>query len=499
MMNTIDKKQPPILIVAFFTEMWERYGFYVIQGILVLFMTSQFHFSDDHSYNILGAFTAFAYITPIAGGMLANRILGFNHSILLGTILLAAGYMILAIPSPVTFYLGLSFVAMGNGFFKPNVACYLGTFYNEQDLRRDQGFSIFYAGMNLGSLLTFLSSGYIAEFFGWNMTFVIAGIGLIIGALTFGFGTCYLHKTKRLKQIQLQSNAPAVNFSKIIQVYIGIVIGIIFIYFIIHYETLANYVLSIGILLLIIFIGYSLHKSEKFYRKHIFVCVALIIFSILFWALYFQMFFSATLFIDRLIDHNLFGVTIPTQVFFGMESLGIIVFGFLLGLLWKRLELRHKDLSHPMKFAISFWFLALTFLAFIASAHFITDTQLGSAVWVLIAMLFFSLGELCLSPIGLSAITMLAPPKIVGLMMGTWLISLGIGGKLASLLAHLAAVNPAQDTGAASIKHIYTHTFWIFIIIAIVVSFIALALTPLIKRLTVDGNLSKDQHEQANA
>ena len=229
-MNTVDiEKQPSVIPVFFGTEMWERFGFYVIQALLVLYMTSSvFGFSDEHSYAILGAFTAIAYITPILGGFVASHILDFEHAVILGGILLAIGYATLALPSEHFFYIGLSIVAVGSGFFKPNISSYLGDFYHRNDPLREKGYTIFYVGINSGILLSTAASGYIQRYFGWHVPFLLASIGLLIGTATFIFGMRYLKSAHNFHRIR--SSIANKKTTLIACVYVGAVFFIAFTY-----------------------------------------------------------------------------------------------------------------------------------------------------------------------------------------------------------------------------------------------------------------------------
>src|SRR3990167_8041589 len=283
-------RQPPALPVMFLTEMWERFGFYIVQGLLVLYMTQYFGYSDNKSYSILGAFTALAYISPIVGGHLADRYLGFITTTVWGGFILLAGYALLAIPSKgILFYPGLATIIIGTGMFKPSISSLLGTQYTIDDPRRDSGFTIFYIGINTGAFLAGLSSGYIKNAFGWHTSFLLASIGLAIGIATFVFGLHYLKHVKK--------HAPVARKYKL-QFLLSCLLAIIGINFLLQVNALADWVLpGFGIILLVYLTVLTTQQAAE-YRKSMALLILLIVSSIVFWMLYLQMFFSANL-LDR--------------------------------------------------------------------------------------------------------------------------------------------------------------------------------------------------------
>src|SRR3990167_4512618 len=280
--RSFSAQQPAVIPVFFATEMWERFGFYMIQGLLILYMTSRFFgFSDAKSYAILGVFSAITWITPILGGYIASKILDFEHAVTLGGFLLAIGYALLALPHEHFFYVALAIISIGNGFFKPNISSYLGDFYHPEDPCREKGYTIFYVGINVGVLLSTASSGYLVRYFGWHVPFLIASIGLLIGTVTFVFGIYYLKNTKNFHRIKppIAHKHPAV----ITLVYLCIILLFIASYEIIRHRSIANPLMlwgGCGVLLSLIF--YAIRYCNAAARNKMLACIFLMLISVVF-------------------------------------------------------------------------------------------------------------------------------------------------------------------------------------------------------------------------
>ena len=478
-----NNQQPSVIPVFFATEMWERFGFYMIQGLLVLYMTSQiFGFSDAKSYAILGAFTAISYMTPIIGGYLASRILDFEHAITLGGFLLAIGYAILSLPHENLFFIALAIISIGNGFFKPNISSYLGDFYKANDASREKGYTIFYVGINVGVLLSTASSGYLVRYFGWHVPFLIASIGLLIGTVTFVFGIYYLKNANNFNRVN-PSMAQKKPLS-IALVYIGTCAAIIASYFIISNRAVADELMLWGGIA--IFVGlfvYAIRQQGSVKNKMI-ACICLMLVSVVFWAIYFQMFFSMNLFIDRAVDRHFFSWTLPTPLFISLESIFIVLFGTFFAHLWQRLAQKNKNPGIPLKFALAMFSIFIAFaIAFIGTQN--GGDQLCSKLVIVLAYFFVTIGELLLSPIGLTMITILAPKQLVGLMMGVWFVTLGLGVKLAGAIAQYAAI-PKDIHSLTAINQIYGHAFMLYAELSIVCGVITLIAVPFLNRLIKD-------------
>lgn len=460
------KRHPKALPYLFLTEMWERFGFYVVQGLLVLFMTKAFGFSDSRSFTVLGTFTALAYISPIAGGYLADKILGFKQAILWGGIFLIIGYGLLALPGDRDFYLALATIIIGTGLFKPNISSLLGALYPQNDSGRDSGFTIFYIGINLGVLLSGICSGFIKNNFGWHAGFALASLGLIVGLIIFGIG---------LKRVEMPMNTHlSVSLQNkwylrrsLLIIYCILAIGLIS--FLLQSTLLGDWLLSTVGVLMLVFIFVLAFRQQGEDRKRLLALNTLIISSIVFWMIYWQMFFSVNLFIDRVINKTFLSMQVPTTAFYAMQSLFIIFLGPLFAWGWQRLNENNRNPSSFIKFTYSIAFLGLAFLVLAISTYFYNDNNLVSPFWIVLSYLFITIGELLLSPIGLSAVTMLSPPHLTGMMMGIWFVAMGFGGHFAGALAKISSVSESmQDTWTQ--LPIYRSAFLIYALLAFAVA-----------------------------
>jgi POT family proton-dependent oligopeptide transporter len=431
---TSKKRQPHprALPYLFLTELWERYGFYTVQGLLVLYMTEYFNLPDSESYSILGVFTALAYISPLAGGYLASHVLGYKTSIIWGGFFLIVGYGLLALPFTSTLlYPSLATIVVGTGLFKPNISSLLGTQYSFDDPRRDSGFTIFYIGINSGILLAGLSSGYVKDYFGWRVSFALASIGLIIGLLTFCYGIRYLKAYPHMHNPNSKTKRRLLAYS---------ILALLGLNFLLRINALANWLLpAIGIVLLVYLTILTMRQDAE-YRKRMFILNVLIVSSIVFWMLYLQMFYSANLYIERLIDKSLFGIPLSTPVFYASQSIFVILLGPLFAWIWDHLAHADKNPSPVSKFIFAIVCAGIACLILGISTMVQDAHALVNPFWIFSAYFMFSVGELLLSPVGLSAVTWLAPPHLAGVMMGVWFVALGFGGIFAGWIAKLSSL-----------------------------------------------------------
>jgi POT family proton-dependent oligopeptide transporter len=477
--TTFNHHQPKALPFLFLTEMWERFGFYVVQGMLVLYMTKAFGFSDGDSYTVMGVFSALAYISPFLGGMLADRFLGFKTAVTWGGLFLSSGYAMLALSadSKTAFYSSLATIIIGNGLFKPNVSSLLGSLYAFGDPRRESGFTIFYIGINLGVLLSG-GSGFIKNHFGWSASFSLASIGLILGLIIFGMGLKHF-PTRKSETAEPAKTTP-------LHVKLGILCGcfiaITLISQLLQNQLLAKWLLpSAGILLLIFLLRTALGQQDAVNRRNMLSLIALILSSIIFWMIFLQLFFSATLFIDRVVDKTVFGLNIPTTAFYALESVFVIILGPLFAWSWQTLSENERNPSPFSKFVLAIGFVGLGFLTLAISTYFPGSNHLVSPWWIALSYCLITVGEMLLSPIGLSAVTTLAPRAMVGMMMGIWFVATGFGGQFAGLLAKIASI-PENITDISAQLSIYRTAFLDYTAIALGVALVLFIVQLLLKR-----------------
>ena len=470
-MTTLDK-HPPSLPYLFLTEMWERYGFYVVQGLLVLYLTMYFGYDDDASYTILGAFTALAYMSPIVGGYVADKYLGFKNCIIWGGIFLIIGYAILAMPfANALLYPGLATIVIGTGLFKPNVSSLLGIQYPKNDPRLDSGFTIFYIGINLGAFLAGITSGYIREYVGWWASFAVASTGLILGLATFLYALRFINDPHPDKS----------EHKSKFRFFIYCLLAIAGISFLFTMHKLTDWLLpSLGIVLLF-YLGYLALQQEPAARNRLLLLTALIVSSVIFWMLYLQMFFSANLFVERLVNRDVFGLHLSNTVFWASESVFIILLGPIFAWAWHVLNRQNRNPSYVAKFITGIFFAGMGMLVLGLSTYMPDSEGLVHPIFIFGAYLLVTIGELFLSPIGLSAVTILAPTNLTGMMMGIWFVAIGFGGVFAGVIAKAASV-PNKVDMTVDMLSIYRHAFLDFAYLAFFVTIVLIFINLAVKK-----------------
>jgi POT family proton-dependent oligopeptide transporter len=470
------RRHPAALPYLFFTEMWERFGFYVVQGILVLYLIKAFGFSDTKGYGIAGAFAALAYIAPILGGLVADKILGFKLAIVWGGIFLIAGYALLAFPGTTLFYAGLATIIVGTGLFKPNISTLLGALYQPGDSQREAGFTLFYIGINIGVLLSG-TSDLIRQYLGWHIVFVFASVGLFLGLMVFFLGISlgkmkYDHATPLL-QAKFFFRQP------FLIIYCLIIIAMLSV--LLQRGVLEKWVLPLLGVVILVYMFILAYRQESHNRKRLLMLNILIISSVLFWAIFLQMFFSVSLFIDRLIDKQILGMRIPTTLFYTQESIFVILLGPLFAWMWQSLIIRDKNPSPLIKFFFSLIFVGITFLILTTSTYFTNTNNLINPIWITLAYLFLTIGEMLLYPIGLSAVSLLSPPQLTGVMMGIWFVALGYGGEFAGMLAKIASIPESSQNAIAQLP-IYRHAFLYYTCLAFAMAGILFIVRVLVRK-----------------
>ena len=480
---------PVGLSTLFFTEMWERFSYYGMRAILLLYMTKTFAegglgFDEKYAGLIYGVYVSSVWYLPLPGGWLADRILGARRAVLIGAIIIACGHYSMAINSKVTFFAGLILIACGTGLLKPNISAMVGQLYSPEDKRRDAGFSVFYTGINTGAFLAPLVVGFLAQSqsfknvitsmgldpnSSWHWGFGAAGVGMTLGIIQYVLGGKRLEGVGRKPDLPVQTGP--VDYLTLVLAFVGAVIGAALgkIYGE-SWPLSALFPTVVGF-----FFGYLLGiirhlKGDEF--KRVIVIFILFVFSCLFWMTYEQAGSSLTLFADRLTRTTIFGWTYPSSWFQSVPALFVIIFASVIGAVW--LKLGDRQPSSPGKFTIGLFFAGIAFIV-IAFAALLAANGRVSPLWLVLVYFLQTIGELCLSPVGLSTVTKLAPQRMVGLMLGVWFLSISIGSYIAGLATGLFKGN---DHSAL------TRGFGIFAGITLLAALILAVLTPLIKRMT---------------
>jgi POT family proton-dependent oligopeptide transporter len=475
-------KYPKQLWYLFFSEMWERFAFYGMRGMLTVFMVKILLLDEGDAQLKYGGIQAFIYAMTFVGGLFADKILGFRKSIFWGGLLMIIGSFTLAFSPKELYYIGISFTIIGTGFFKPNISTMVGNLYRDEDPRRDAGFGLFYSGINIGALLGGWLCIVVAKNYSWNMAFGLAGIGMIIGLLTFVF-------TKRsLGTIGLPPMEGILPKSKIIRndimVYVGSLLVIPLIYLLVKNSQYTDYFMyTVGPLALIYIIFEIAKLKEKAARQKMVAAMVFIIFSIFFWAFFEQAGGSLSLFaLDNLHD-NLLGMHMdPNAVNNSSNSVFVVLLSPLVGLLWLWLAQRKIEPNTVIKFGLGFLFVSLSFYLYYYTRFFADASGKTSLNIFTLAYFVSTLGELCLSPIGLSLMTTLAPKPLHGMMMGMWFLASAYGQYVAGILG--AGMTPTGGNATLMEKLMsYTDGYKQLAIYALVAGIALIILSPLIKKL----------------
>jgi POT family proton-dependent oligopeptide transporter len=435
---------PRGLATLFFTEMWERFSYYGMRALLVLFMVEQIEagglgYTDQTATAIYGIYTAFAFLICLPGGWIADRLWGAQRAIWVGGVIIAAGHFVLAVPGVTTFFLGLILVCAGTGLLKPNVSAVVGDLYAENDPRRDAGFTIFYMGINIGAAAGPLLCGWLATQ-DWHYGFAAAGVGMLAGLIQFrlmrsGLGTAGLRPASPPSQ-RLQTTAWSVVAGVFVLALVLLAAGVNgWIDF--DAPALARGTALALVVAAIVYFAYVFltGRLTSVERNRVIVIVVLVIACAIFWAGYEQAGSSLNLFAERFTMRELAGFEIPASWFQALNPTFIILLAPLYAMLWVSLARRFLEPAAPAKFALGLIILGLGFAVMIGAAALVAQGRQVWPTWLVFTYLFHTMGELALSPVGLSAMTKLAPRRFVGQMMGMWFMCTALGNALADVIA----------------------------------------------------------------
>ncbi|HFK5584147.1 TPA: peptide MFS transporter [Elizabethkingia anophelis] len=486
-------KYPRQIWSLFFSEMWERFCFYGMRGMLVFFMIHQLNFAEVQANLQYGATQAFVYAFTFVGGLFADKILGFRKSLFWGGSLMIAGSILLAIDPHKFFFFGLAFIIIGTGFFKPNISTMVGELYKDGDHRTDAGFSLFYAGINLGAFLGgyvcvaigkgYMLSSIIEEPHRWNVAFGLAAIGMLASLINFNF------TKRRLGPIGLQPGHPdAIVKTKPLPkwaeyaVYGGTLLFIPLIQIMVSKTEYTDYFMyTIGPLTLI-YLFYEMTKVTAAERKKLIAALVFIIFSIIFWGIYEQSGGSMSIFAAKNLNDSLLGITAdPNGVNNSGGAFFIILLAPLFGLLWLWLGKKRIEPNTIIKFGLGFIFLGLGYYVLFVTRFFSVNGVSSLNIFTL-ALLVITFGELCLSPIGLSIMTKLSPARLQGIMMGMWFLASAYGQYVAGLIG-AGMAEAKENAGSAESLMTYTEGYKMLGIYALIAGVVLILISPLVKKL----------------
>ncbi len=577
---------PVGLYVCFTTELWERFSFYGMKYLLLLYLTKYHLFTDGEGLDVLGSYAGLVYALPLIGGMIADRYLGMRKSVLFGGILLSLGHLLMAVEGHQAvnyaagtvltdnlalasgeilaagtvlteairhqdtaalnwFYLALALIVMGVGYLKPNISTIVGRLYAQDDPRRDGGFTIFYMGINIGSFTATLLCGWLGETFGWKYGFGAAGIGMIIGLITFTFGQKYLHglaepaDPAKLKKsllgpintewgIYLLSLPFLYVFWLLVQhepivlitqnVFLIVAIVSLVLYSMVHTKQDANNTLaytiaavaiisgilavianlhpiwglgayadqvlylSIALILGFVLYGFLTHYSPEFGRTV--VLMILILSTVVFWALFEQSAGSMTLYADRVVDRSLGDTTFTASQFGSLNAGFIMLLAIPFAALWTWLAKKNLEPNTPVKFGLGIVQVGLGFGALVYGAEHLNQAGQVAMIWLILAYLLHTTGELCLSPVGLSAVTKLSIGNVVGVSMGTWFLATALSETVATRIGKMAAIDTTagESTDVALALASYTELFSFLMWFGLAAGAFMILISPILKR-----------------
>lgn len=484
---------PAGLSTLFFTEMWERFSFYGMRAILVLFMVAAVQdggmgLDDVTATAIYGLYAMFVYLLALPGGWLADNLFGLRKSVWYGGIIIAAGHFSMAIPHTETFFLGLVLIVMGTGLLKPTISSLVGGLYGDHEsAKRDAGFSIFYMGINIGAFISPLIVGYLGEQVNWHYGFAAAGLGMVAGLIQYklsekrlgdvGAGPTAEHSPEGLAKIRraltgillvfsvfvasVMAGFVTINPLAIAQLSTVVILGLVGAYFI--------YILVFG--------GLTFLEKQK-----VVVIGFLFLFAAMFWSGFEQAGSSLNLFADRYTNRDIFGWLMPASWFQSINAIFIIVLAPVIGMIWVGLANAGRELAMPYKFGLGLIQLGLGFLVMVFAAKMAFANEMGAGPgWLVLTYLLHTLGELCLSPVGLSSVTKLSPKRLVGQMMGIWFMASALGNLIAGLVA-----GRFSDEVIRAQPSLMSDQFMVIFYFAAGAGVIMLLLSPWIKKLMGD-------------
>ena len=462
------EKQPAKLLLISLISIWERYGYYTMQGIVVLYMVKILGFSNADTYKIFAVFSALFYLMPVIGGYIADRYWGLKKSIIIGGILLTIGYTLLAAHGRQFLYQALAIISVGGGLFIPNIASLVSQLYKTNDLQREGGFSLFYTAINVGALFPPLVSVYVIATLGWHAAFLISAISVLISVVIASIW---------LKEEFISENHINKLKRSIPYVAIGILIALLTL--LIHHTFHASLIIfSFSALFIILTITKSFfYKRAE--RNKLLVCLSLIVLSIVFGVLYQQAALSLTLYTEYNVHRELGYWTIPTIVFRSLNPFFIILLGPLLAKLLTFLSTRWWNPSIAIKFGLGTCFMGIAFITLLTAISLTATKGQIALGWIIASYLLQTLGEMLVSPIGLSMVSELAPTAMLSLMMGTWYFATAVSDALAGIVSIWTTI-PSGSNEAVQTSAAYAHVFGTIGITSLIVGALIIACSPLL-------------------
>ena len=471
---------PKGLFVLFYAEMWERFSYYGMRALLILYLTKFWLFGDGKANLIYGAYTALVYITPVLGGYLADRYLGQRKAVFYGGILLAIGHGFMAYegaqgvtdaatkqadPALNIFWLALALIIVGSGFLKANISVIVGQLYRLTDTRRDGAYTIFYMGVNTGAALGTILVGYLGETVGWSYGFGLAGIGMVFGLVIFAVGRPALLGRG-------EPPRPLARNRELTLYGIGLA-AVVGIWGLVQYQAVIGNLLFLAGLAMLAYTLYEAFKLPKHPRERLFAILFLIALNPIFWGLFEQAGGSLSLYTDKFVDRG----GVPTSLFQSINPIFIVLLGPIFAWLWTTLGANGREPSAPAKFSVALMLVGLGFLVFVGGARGAGAAAATPVLFVFLIYLLHTMAELCLSPVGLSAMNRLAPLHLASFIMGAWFYMTAVGNYIAGKIGEATG-----GEGGTMTQGLTLDIYWKIGLVSIGIGVVVLALSPIVRR-----------------
>jgi POT family proton-dependent oligopeptide transporter len=492
---------PRGLVILFFAEMWERFSFYGMRGLLIFYLTQHFLFGDAEAAGIYATYGALVYLMPVLGGIVADRYLGFRRAVVWGAVLLCIGHFGMAIegaPARVVgdtvvrdawplqvFYLSTAFIITGVGFLKASISSIVGQLYRENDVRRDTGFTIFYMGINVGAAIAGIACGYLGQTYGWAYGFGLAGVGMLAGLVTFVRGSHLLEGAGEPSDPTRLDGPGWLGVSVRRWLYVGAAASVVIAWMLMQRRAVGGVLLNVaGVAVVAWVLWFSFVKCTVIERHRMLVVLILTMIGVVFWALFEQAGSSLNLFTERNVDRTIGDFTLAAAQTQSFNPIFILLIAPVFSYLWYALGKRGREPSTPTKFGLGVIQVGLGFAVLVYGAREGADDGIVPLVWLVAAYLLHTTGELCLSPVGLSMVTKLSVPRVVGLMMGAWFLSSAFSQYVGGIIAAGASVSetPGEAIDPVASLPIYVDTFAMLAWVAVGVGVVVLVLAPWLRR-----------------
>jgi proton-dependent oligopeptide transporter, POT family len=473
----ISLKQPGVFKLAFFTAMCERFGFYVLSFLIVLYVKSVLNLSDTEAFSLFAVFTALAYLMPAIGGYLADNIMGIRRSMVLGLLLEGIGLTVLAVPNDHLLPWGLGLVILGVCFYKITPTDLLARAYEKNDPRIDGGFTLFYMAINVGSLLASVLSGFVQVRYGWHIAFLMGAAVLYLGVII------YFILVHTAKKVDAKPGYMKLSTKKIFWLIAGTLVALVCCRLLIVHAVIADIFFFFATACLLLYFLYEIFKSPKKEKLKIIACLCLIVIGMAFFVFYYQAYTSMVLFINRSVNRQVLGFTLPTPLFLAFNPIWILLLSPLLAMAYGYLGRKGKDFAVTTKFSCGMLLVSVCFLSLKFSTYFPDAKGQISGWWICLAFFLYTFAELLISALGVAMVTRIAPKKLYGVMMGAWyLIAASLASALSGIFAGLTAV-PENVTDPVTVLNIYGNGFFEMGLIGLGITVVVFIVAPFIKKI----------------